>query len=133
MQWCHGAGGIGLARLGLVRFGDLGMDMTSDIGAAVRAVQRAWPSSIDTLCCGNLGNIELLADAGRTLGRDNLVAQASARVRSILDAAERSGMFRWNAGKDSENLGFYRGLSGVGYTLLRQLAPETLPNILIWE
>ena len=42
-------------------------------------------------------------------------------------------MFRWNAGKDSENLGFYRGLSGVGYTLLRQLAPETLPNILIWE
>jgi lantibiotic modifying enzyme len=109
------------------------MDMTSDIGAAVRAVQRAWPSSIDTLCCGNLGNIELLADAGRTLGQDDLVAQASARLRDVLNAAGRNGVFRWNAGEDNENLGFYRGLSGVGYTLLRQLAPETLPNVLIWE
>jgi type 2 lantibiotic biosynthesis protein LanM len=133
IQWCHGAGGIGLARIGLARFGDLGIDVTADIGAAVAAVQRAWPYSLDTLCCGNLGNVELLAEAGRALGRDELVAQASARVRSILDAAGKSGMFRWNAGKDSENLGFYRGLSGVGYTLLRQLAPETLPNILIWE
>jgi type 2 lantibiotic biosynthesis protein LanM len=133
VQWCHGAGGIGLARLGLIRFGDLGIDLTSDIGTAVATVQRAWPSSIDTLCCGNLGNVELLVEAGRTLGRDELVAQASARVRSIVDAAGKSGAFRWNAGKDSENLGFYRGLSGVGYTLLRQLAPETLPNVLIWE
>ena len=133
VQWCHGAGGIGLARLGLTRFGDLGIDVTPDIDVAVAAVQRAWPSSIDTLCCGNLGNVELLAEAGRTLGRDELVAQASARVGSILDAAEKNGVFRWNVGEDNENLGFYRGLSGVGYTLLRRVAPESLPNVLIWE
>ncbi len=133
VQWCHGAGGIGLARLGIARFGDLDIDLTPDVGAAVAAVQRVWPSSIDTLCCGNLGNVELLAEAGRTLGRDELTAQASARVGGILDAAATSGVFGWNAGKDDDNLGFFRGLSGVGYTLLRRLDPETLPNVLIWE
>jgi len=128
-----GAGGIGLARLGVARFGDLGIDVTPDVYAAVEAVQRVWPSPIDTLCCGNLGNVELLAEAGRTLGRDALTAQASSCVRGVLDAAERSGGFGWSAGKDDENLGLFRGLSGVGYTLLRRIAPETLPNVLIWE
>ncbi len=133
VQWCHGAGGIGLARLGLVRFGNLGIDVTSDVDNAVAAVQNAWPSSLDTLCCGNLGNIELLAEVGRTFGRSRLTAQASARLRCVLDAAETSGVFRWNAGEDDENLGFFCGLSGVGYTLLRRLPPEILPNVLIWE
>jgi type 2 lantibiotic biosynthesis protein LanM len=133
VQWCHGAGGIGLARLGIARFGDGAIDVTAEVDAAVAAAQRAWPSSLDTLCCGNLGNLELLAEAGRTLKRSELTAQASARMRGVLDAADSSGVFGWNAGEDDENLGFFRGLSGVGYTLLRRIAPETLPNVLIWE
>ena len=133
VQWCHGAGGIGLARLGQMRFGESGNELTADVDAAVATVARVGVSSIDTLCCGNLGNIELLTEAGLALGREQLAANASAQLRRLLENAEASGGFRWNAGKDSENLGFFRGLSGVGYTLLRNAAPGTLPNVLIWE
>lgn len=132
-QWCHGAGGIGLARVGMQRFGAMGVDFGPEIEAAVASVRRMWPSSIDTLCCGNLGNVELLAEAARSLGRDELAVQAGSRVCGVLDAGEKSGVFGWNAGNDDENLGFFRGLAGVGYTLLRRVDAETLPNVLIWE
>ena len=37
-----------------------------------------------------------------------------------------------NSVDDTFNLGLFRGLAGVGYTLLRQI-DGSLPNILIWE
>ena len=49
----------------------------------------------------------------------------------MADAAA-SGDYRWNVGKRQFNLGLFRGLAGVGYTLLRQ-ADRSLPNVLIWE
>ena len=47
-------------------------------------------------------------------------------------AAGSAGDYRWNSGKQQFNLGLFRGLAGVGYTLLRQI-DGSLPNILIWE
>jgi lantibiotic modifying enzyme len=49
-----------------------------------------------------------------------------------LEQAEVAGDYRWNSGKRQFNLGFFRGLSGVGYTLLRQI-DLSLPNVLIWQ
>ena len=36
------------------------------------------------------------------------------------------------AERGSSILGLFRGLAGVGYTLLRQV-DDSLPNVLIWE
>jgi len=80
-----------------------------------------------------LGNVELLAEAGRAFGRHDLEAQASARVRGVVEAATTAGVYGWNGGSDDENLGLFRGLAGVGYSLLRRVAPDTVPNVLIWE
>jgi type 2 lantibiotic biosynthesis protein LanM len=132
-QWCHGAGGIGLARLGMKRFGDIGIDLNGDIAAALASTARAWPSPIDTMCCGNLGNVELLAEAGHVLGEESLTKQASGRIHGIVAAAGKAGVYGWNAGTDDENLGLFRGLAGVGYSVLRRVAPEVVPNVLIWE
>jgi lantibiotic modifying enzyme len=49
-----------------------------------------------------------------------------------MQRAAATGDYRWNSGKGQFNLGLFRGLSGVGYTLLRQADPS-LPNILIWQ
>jgi lantibiotic modifying enzyme len=132
-QWCHGAGGIGLARIGMQRFGAVGLDLTVDIKAAVETVCRLGPSPIDTLCCGNFGNAELLAEAADALGQGELAVLALSRLHGVLVAAAKSGAFGWDAGDDDTNLGLFRGLAGVGYALLRRLAPEAVPNILIWE
>lgn len=136
-QWCHGAAGIGLARLGTARFGEADSSLEAEVAAAVATVRRRPLSPLDTLCCGNLGNAELLAEAARlpdhhALGA-TLAAEASAATRALLERAEASGSFGWNAAGDDDNLGLFRGLAGIGYALLRRAAPETLPNVLIWE
>jgi lantibiotic modifying enzyme len=53
-------------------------------------------------------------------------------LAAILGEAAAAGDYRWNSGKGRFNLGLFRGLAGVGYSLLRQ-ADTSLPNVLIWE
>lgn len=133
-QWCHGAPGIGLARIGMTRLG--GVDttlLTADIANALTAAQLGWPSQQwDTLCCGTLGNIEFFSEAGTTLGRKDLRDLASLRLMSVLCAATARGDYRWSGGDRRVNPGLFRGLAGVGYTALRQV-DESLPNVLLWQ
>ena len=133
-QWCHGATGIGLARLGISkRRGAL--TEQADIENAVAGVQLNVPTPVDTLCCGTLGGIEFLCEAGGALERGDLRDTAAQRLLAVVERAGATGDYRWNNGKRQFNLGLFRGLAGVGYTLLRQAAePNTpLPNVLIWE
>ena len=140
-QWCHGATGIGLARIGLARLGiskNGGRPAAhADIEKAVTGVTQNRPTPVDTLCCGTLGGIEFLCEASSTLRRDDLREAAAQRLKAVLERAATAGDYRWNNGKRQFNLGLFRGLSGVGYTLLRQATAQradvSLPNILIWE
>jgi type 2 lantibiotic biosynthesis protein LanM len=132
-QWCHGAPGIGLARIAAIKRG--GMDsklLTMDVRNAVVAAERGWPAQLDTLCCGTLGSIEFLREAGSTLGDGDLQKLASRRLMSVVERATAGGDYRWNSGKRQFNLGLFRGIAGVGYTVLRQV-DASLPNVLIWE
>jgi lantibiotic modifying enzyme len=140
-QWCHGAPGIGLARLATARriAGNAAVrdkiDVTrlgDDVTKAVEGVRRAWPSQLDTLCCGTLGGIEFLCEAANGVGGDDIGELALRRLTAVLDGSEASGDYRWNSGSRRFNLGLFRGLAGIGYTLLRRLDPS-LPNVLIWE
>ena len=90
------------------------------------------PQPVDTLCCGTLGGIEFFCEAADALGRDDLRDLAAQRLTAVLDRAAATGDYRWNNGKRQFNLGLFRGLAGVGYTLLRRL-DAALPNVLIWE
>jgi len=132
-RWCHGAPGIGLARIATIKRARLDNKLlATDIGNALEGVERGWLGDVDTLCCGALGSIEFFCEAGRALGRNDLCELASRRLMIILDAARSTGDYRWNSGKRQFNLGLFRGLAGVGYTALR-LADGSLPNILIWD
>ena len=141
-QWCHGAPGIGLARLGMQRFGGKAAKLAAeplatDIRNAAIGVERASSGAVDTLCCGALGRIEFICEAAGALGRADLRELAARRLSAVLQQAAATGDYRWNSGKRQFNLGLFRGLSGVGYTLLRQATAldggASLPNVLIWE
>jgi type 2 lantibiotic biosynthesis protein LanM len=132
-QWCHGAPGIGLARIATAKL--RAMDdarLAADIRNAVEGVERGRPTAVDTLCCGTLGGVEFFCAAGDALGRDDLHALAVQRLTAVLRNAAAAGDYRWNSGKGRFNLGMFRGLAGVGYTLLRRV-DGALPNVLIWE
>jgi len=132
-QWCHGAPGIGLARIATSRL--RGMDdarLAIDIQNAVEGVEQGRATAVDTLCCGALGGVEFFCEAGDALGRDDLGALAAQRLTAVLRTAAAAGDYRWNSGKGRFNLGMFRGLAGVGYTLLRRV-DGSLPNVLIWQ
>jgi lantibiotic modifying enzyme len=142
-QWCHGAPGIGLARLATARRigGNTALDAkigtlaATDIDNAVESVKQAWPGQVDTLCCGTLGGIEFLCEAADRPGRPGareINELAARRLAGVLGSAAAAGDYRWNSGKRQFNLGLFRGLSGVGYTLLRRI-DRSLPNVLVWE
>jgi type 2 lantibiotic biosynthesis protein LanM len=138
-QWCHGAPGIGLARLAtgrrIGRNAALGAKLggaraATDIANAVESVKQAWPGQLDTLCCGTLGGIEFLCEAADRAGAFNDLA--ARRLAAVLANAAANGDYRWNSGKRQFNLGLFRGLAGVGYTALRRI-DRSLPNVLVWE
>ena len=111
--------------------------LATDIRNAAIGVERASSGAVDTLCCGTLGRIEFICEAAGALGRADLRELAARRLSAVLQQAAATGDYRWNSGKRQFNLGLFRGLSGVGYTLLRQAMTldggASLPNVLIWE
>jgi lantibiotic modifying enzyme len=132
-QWCHGAPGIGLARIATAK--QSGVDskiLQADIKNALGCVEQGWLGQVDTLCCGALGSIEFFCEAADALDRGDLRELASRRLMTVLQTAASTGEFRWNSGNRRFNLGLFRGLAGVGYTSLRQV-DGSLPNVLIWE
>jgi type 2 lantibiotic biosynthesis protein LanM len=130
-QWCHGAPGIGLARIATSRLRGTD-DARLDIENAVAGARQGRLTGVDTLCCGALGGVEFFCEAGDALGRDDLRALAARQLTAVLQTAAEAGDYRWNSGKGQFNLGLFRGLAGVGYTLLRRV-DGALPNVLIWE
>ncbi|OOK82057.1 lanthionine synthetase C-like family protein [Mycobacterium kansasii] len=73
-KWCHGSPGIGLARIAMagLRRTDTAL-LYNDVTHALTAVENSWAGiRRDTLCCGTLGSVEFLSEAGTVLGRDEL-------------------------------------------------------------
>jgi lantibiotic modifying enzyme len=133
-NWCHGAPGIGLARLG----GLVSLDtacVRADIDAALRATLRLELGTLDHVCCGNLGRIELLLEAGQRLGRSDLVEAARERGQEIVSRAQTIAGLGLDGGLPLQvaSSGFFQGLSGIGYQLLRLTWPRTFPSVLLWE
>ena len=132
-QWCHGAVGIGLARVASSRVGNAKVKtVMSDINHVVQNTTGNWPQHVDTLCCGTLGTIEFLAEAGEFLNQPSLEHLSDQRLAQIIAHRHEQGAYTWNAGSTAFNLGLFRGLSGVGYTIMRKL-DKRLPNVLLWQ
>jgi type 2 lantibiotic biosynthesis protein LanM len=130
-RWCHGALGVGIAwheQKSDTAWGEVGAPFVT------RATRGALENPIrpaDTLCCGNFGNIDYLlevADSDEAL-------QSLARSRSVwlIGESHRRGSYEYDGASDEANLGLFPGSSGIGYVLLRALAPERLPSLLAFH
>ncbi len=133
-QWCHGATGIGLARLG----GLGGLDTPgarADIDLAVGTTLRVGLGARDQLCCGTMGRVELLLSAGRELDRPDLVEGAGRRAAAVVSRAQRTGGYALMAGlpRGISSPGLFQGTAGIGYQLLRLARPDVVPSVLRWD
>jgi type 2 lantibiotic biosynthesis protein LanM len=129
--WCHGAPGIGLARLAcLSLLPEPGM--VGEIDVAVNTTLRWGFGGNHSLCHGDLGNLDLLLEAGRRLGREDLLGRVYRAAAGILQGIEERGWLS-GAALAPEIPGLMTGLSGIGYQLLRLSSVETVPSVLLLE
>lgn len=132
-SWCHGAPGIGLGRLGSMTAIDT-PQVRHDIEVAIGTTQSVRASPMHHLCCGTLGRAEFLLMAGERLHRPDLVNSARQLAASVVDTAPTVAGVSL---AEQEPLiyvpGFFRGLSGIGYELLRLALPGRLACVLTLE
>jgi len=130
--WCHGAVGIGLARLA-IRSSVLGRSegayVDDEIAAALETTRRSGFGRSHSLCHGDLGGLDLVLSAAVGFGSSDLRAEADRWAAAILDSAKADG---WICGVPFglPTPSLLVGLSGIGYGLLRAAAPERVPSVL---
>ncbi len=128
--WCHGATGIGLARLAGLRHAD-DSNIRDDIAHAVHATLRHGFGGDHSLCHGDLGNLELLACAAAHVEEPGLRSSVACFAAGILRAIREQG---WRCGVplQVQTPGLMVGLAGIGDGLLRVAEPR-LPSILMLQ
>jgi type 2 lantibiotic biosynthesis protein LanM len=132
VAWCHGAAGIGLARLAcLPHLGD-DPEARREIETAIATTLAEGISGNHSLCHGALGNLDLLRSAGEATCDEGLLA-AVARYGAASVASLEAGepFFGFMLGADVP--GLMLGLAGIGYGLLRLAAPDRVPSVLQLE
>ena len=140
--WCHGASGIGLARLRLaspVR-GAQSLSYLEDskvrteIDFALKTTLNCGFGNNHSLCHGDLGNLELFLQANLTFKTPELDRNLNFLATKTLDDIERRG---WLGGEPLnvkiDMPGLMNGLAGIGYQLLRLARPSCVPSVLTME
>ena len=130
-SWCHGAPGIGLARVAGLDILDT-PEIRQDIEAAIHTTKQHKLLGIDHICCGNLGRTEFLFTTGRKLSQPQLIETAMEQAAQVVARAKQKGGFAYDSILNFHP-GFFQGASGIGYELLRLAYPNQLPSVLLWE
>jgi lantibiotic modifying enzyme len=132
--WCHGAPGILVSAATMAAAGEEPAIVAQARGA-LDTVERWNPVQADHLCCGHLGRADALLTGASRLGIPDAAARAHAAAERALTRARSRQHFRLST-PGVEYLvfaaGFYRGLSGIGYQLLRLAAPARVRSILFF-
>lgn len=129
--WCHGAPGIGLARLRILGSAcdeRLTGQVRQDLQHALRDTCAHGFTGNHSLCHGMLGNFALLEQARRA-GVDHEDSHRHHRIAGwILDSMEQAGAL-CGIPKGIETPGLMTGLAGIGLGLL-QLAGDEVVDVL---
>jgi lantibiotic biosynthesis protein len=137
IAWCHGAPGIGFARLALLPLLPDEPSVLNEAEIAVRTTAATLGQSSPgtgnfSLCHGDGGNADLLLFAADALGRPQLRSEAEAAAARALDRLE-DARAPWPCGVPSagESPNLMLGLAGIGYFFLRLYNSSTAPTVLL--
>ncbi len=131
VAWCHGAAGIGLARLQTIEFYN-DQYLYEEIHSALRTTTDRGFGQNHSLCHGDMGLLDFLLVADQSLPRKNSEVALHQYTQNTLYNINLEG---WLCGGPlAVNIpGLMIGLSGIGYQLLRLSHPTDLPSILMFD
>lgn len=133
VAWCHGAPGVGLARLMTRGHGLDDAALDADVAVALETTSAYGFGSSHCLCHGDLGNAELLSLASEAYGDGAWRSRALRRAKAVLLDERQIGGWRCTARDLRETPGLMGGLAGIGYGLLRLANPSSVPSVLALE
>lgn len=126
--WCNGAPGIGLGRLStLEQLGDAAT--RSEVYTALETTLNHGFGLNHCLCHGDLGNIELLLQAGRILNESRWDAQVRSVAGAVVEGIAENKVL-CGTPMSVATPGLMTGLAGIGYGLLRLAEPQRVPCVL---
>jgi type 2 lantibiotic biosynthesis protein LanM len=129
--WCHGAPGIGLARLSTLQQLD-DEDIRQEINAALNTTLKCGFGRNHSLCHGDLGNVELLLQADTLLDEPSWRVEAY-RIASRVVESVAGQEYLCGTPLSVYSPGLMTGATGIGYGLLRLAEPERVPSVLTLE
>ncbi len=137
VAWCHGAAGIGLARLRMYELLGDEASVRDDIEAAVQTTAAALSVPVVSgqgnfsLCHGSGGNADLLLMASQVFERPELLQVVEVVGQQGLRLAEAQMPWPCGVQNAGETPGLMLGLAGIGYFYLRLHSAESVPSVLI--
>jgi lantibiotic modifying enzyme len=136
--WCHGAPGIGLARL---RAASLDRESGDEHRRAARVALKATAAAIEdalrtprsdaTLCHGLAGLSEVVHIFGELLGDEGCRTLAADTALKLVELYGREGDWPSGTSSGGHNPTLMLGTAGVGHHLLRLHAPRQVPPVLL--
>ena len=134
-QWCYGSTGIGLGRIGQIKYGtsnkhhiEMQIENAKD---GILGSKTHWAD--DSLCCGVASHIEFLSEISKLNDDADLEQHAQKNLVHLINERRHCGAYNLGDFKGYDiPLGMFRGVTGIGYTILRRLE-KSLPNVLIFE
>jgi type 2 lantibiotic biosynthesis protein LanM len=127
VAWAHGAPGIGLARLGILRAGIDTPGIREDLAIAMRTTLDQGFDGGDSLTYGSFGNLELPISYTECIG-DEYLPRTLALAGTLLDRLD-AGEIRLGA-PVANPLGLMTGVTGIGYQCLRLARLHRIPSVL---
>ncbi len=136
--WCHGAPGIGLARLRAARLLSENRDaLLAGARSAIRvtaAQLESLPAEADASPChGRAGLAETLLYATQVLGDPQYAARATRAWRSSVRRFTEPSKWPCGVASGWNNPSLMLGHAGIGYALLRADDPWASPSLLLVE
>lgn len=135
LAWCHGAPGIGFARLALTRLLPDEPAIRDEAETATRTTAAnlaAGGTGNFSLCHGDGGNAELLVLAAETLDRPDLMQLAVSVATHAMERFEAGGL-PWPCGVPGagETPNLMLGTAGIGHFFLRLHDRSSIPTPLL--
>ena len=127
VAWAHGAPGIGLARLALLRAGIDTLQIREELEIAVRTTLELGFDGNDSLIFGSFGNLELLICQAECFGPATRPELTEITSRLLLRVQEQG--LRLSAPVDYP-FGILAGATGVAYQCLRIARMHQVPSVL---
>jgi lantibiotic modifying enzyme len=128
-SWCKGAAGIALGHLALMRV-QPDARVREEALALLEITGDPTLSETDNLCCGTCGRVDVLLHAASELQEQSYLDRAANLASSMLERARHQGRYSLTLEEDAGvDLRLFPGIAGIGYSLVRLLAPDSIPCV----